>query len=276
MTFEECIDKFKEGYENKIACRTLKAYQKSVRDLVNHVDKPFLEVTRKDIRSWSDHLLGYMKSSSVGTKLCGIKLFYRYCLEERLINKNPAETVPYPAREDKLPYYLKPEQLTQLCKLLEGNKKERTIVEVLYATGVRIDELVNIEMDDINWSERSILVVGKQNKERIVLFTKTCAEHLKTYLEDREDGLPFLFLNSKKNGCIDVRTVQWKFEQYRGKLGFFISPHTLRHTFAAHLAYKGMPLAAIQDLLGHEVRKVTQQYARLYESARKDIYDEWM
>ncbi|MEH6938315.1 tyrosine-type recombinase/integrase [Bacillus sp. JJ664] len=99
---------------------------------------------------------------------------------------------------------------------------------------------------------------------------------LQAYLQMRKDKLTFVFLNSWKNGQVGKRTIQYDFNEYTKHLHFHITPHTLRHTFAAHLAIKGMPLECIQTLLGHNTPHQTQLYARLYAHVRKEIYDEWM
>ncbi|WP_413789613.1 tyrosine-type recombinase/integrase [Metabacillus rhizosphaerae] len=110
----------------------------------------------------------------------------------------------------------------------------------------------------------------------MVLFTRSCGEYLKKYLEERDDILPFVFINPSATGPACIRTIQDRFNRYKKDLGIHLSPHTLRHTFAAHLAIKGMPLAFIQDLLGHDSPHQKQLYARLYSHARKEMYDEWM
>jgi integrase len=143
---------------------------------------------------------------------------------------------------------------------------------MLYATGVRLRELTAIKIEDIVWSERSIFIPkGKGKKEQIVLFTRACDEILEEFLKDRSDDLPYLFVNKKKTGPACAITIQKKFERYRT-----FSAHRLRHTFAAHLAKKGMPLECIQVLLGHSTPQQSQRYSRLYDHARKEIYDQWM
>lgn len=135
--------------------------------------------------------------------------------------------------------------MAQLRTLTEGNLKRRTIVEVLYSTGIRIGELVSLKKEDIHWEERSIIILnGKRDKDRFIFFTKECQAYLETYLNCRTDTLPYLFLNSYKKGQIDKGSIQYWFISYREQLGFYLSAHTLRHTFAAHLAMKGMPLSS--------------------------------
>lgn len=277
-TLDECIKQFIDDYSFKLEKSTLKASETSIRQLVNFCDKPYYELSTRDIRSWLMHLKekGYMPGSIL-TKLLALRLFYRYCIEEVLMNYNPVETIPIPKREDKLPHYLTMHQLVQLRMLCDRSVKQRAVIEMFYATGVRIRELTSMKLEDISWSDRIIQIPnGKGKKERIVLFTKECAEHLNTYLKDRDDDLPYVFLNCLKNGPIHRRTIQKWFRIYREKLGIFMTPHTLRHTFAAHLAIKGMPIECIQVLLGHDNPHDTHLYARLHQQAQKQMYDVWM
>lgn len=143
---------------------------------------------------------------------------------------------------------------------------------------IKRNDLSEMKKEDIDWSERIILIPkGKRKKGRIVLFSLQCAEYLKVYLDSRTDNLPYVFLNVKlKNGPIHPGTVGQWFRRYSKSLGFKVMRHTLRHTYAAHCAQKGMPLEGLQVLFGHQEPDQTSYYARLYNHARKEIYDEYM
>lgn len=278
ITSNICLKKFVNDYSFRLDVKTVDLYQKAVGQLLAYCDKPFDEIRTKDIRNWLTYLdKEEYKPVTVKTKLAGVKLFYKYCLEEKLITHNPVLFIPFPEVEETLPHYLETEQLLRLRKHVEKCMQERAMIEVLYATGIRIGELVAIKIEDIDWSERLIHIPnGKRKKARIVLFTRACEEHLRVYLEDRSDKLPFVFVNTTRTGPACIRTIQKKFKTYSKALDFPITPHTLRHTFAAQLAIKGMPLESIQVLLGHDSPHQTQLYARLYNHARKLKYDEWM
>lgn len=278
LTSEECLKQFVNDFSNRLEKPTLKSYETSIRQLLTFCGKNYDEITKKYIRNWLMYLKeeGY-KPATIKNKIKALRLFYQYCLEEDIINCNPAESIPYPREEDKLPHYLTNEQLAQLRLICEGKLKQRAIIEVLYTTGVRISELINLKLEDVNWTERMIHIPkGKGKKERIVLFTKECAEHLKSYLQTRNEDVPFVFLNRNGTGSITCRNIQYWFTTYRKNLGIFMTPHTLRHTFAAHLAMKGMPLACLQVLLGHDKARLTHLYARLHGQAQKQMYDQWM
>ncbi|MDQ0154248.1 tyrosine-type recombinase/integrase [Robertmurraya andreesenii] len=279
MNSDVILNQFLLEYQFRIGKDTLTHYLINVRQLLHFTGKSIDSVTKSDILGW----LGYLKKKkykpwTVWGKLTSLKTFFKYCLEEGYIHKNPAETIPFPRIEEKLPYYLSLDQLGKVRELLQGRLEERAILEVLYATGVRISELCAMKKEDINWSERIIHIPkGKYKKGRIVLFTRNCEEHLKRYLDSRRDNQPYVFLSVVlKNRPIDKNTVGSRFRKYSKCLEFKFTPHTIRYTFTAHLAQKGMPLECIQTLLGHEEPQQTRYYARLYNHSRTELYDEYM
>lgn len=277
---EEHMRKFFEDYSMKLEQCTLKYIQFNVEELIAHSKKTLQDIHAKDIRNWMAHLhsKGYVQIT-LNTKFFRVKRFFQYCSEEGILIHNPFQFIPNPNPDynQKLPRYLEMEQLTQLRQLVAGQVLQRTVIEVLYSTGVRVSELCGMMIEDINWSERSIHIKkGKNKRERNVLFTKECTEYLNKYLQGRTDELPFLFLNRRENGPITRYTIGDWFKEYSKKLGIKVSAHILRHTFATHLAIKGMRLEYIQALLGHEEPRNTQIYTRLYEHAKKELYDEWM
>lgn len=259
---DECLQSFISEYSIRLGDRTLYNYQKSVEQMLVYFNKPVDEITSRDIRNWMQSLGLRNKQATVRKKLTGVRLFYRYCFEEEFITHNPVVSVHLPELEEYSTHYLLNDQLTELRKLVEGRLQERAVIEVLYTTGVRISEMAALKMEDIVWSERIMHVrKGKGKKDRIVLFTQSCEVHLKAYLKERHDDLPFVFLNVQKTGPIHTQFVGKNFRKYKKELGIHVSPHTLRHTFAAHLAMKGMPLVGIQALLGHARPEYTQRYA---------------
>jgi len=278
MNIKEILEKFEEDHQFRLSSKTLKAYLFAVNQLLTFTEEPFDKISKRDIRKWMKQLSenGY-KTNSIKNRLIALKTFYKYCSEEEFIKESPAETFPFPKTMETIPRYLTREQIIQLRKLVEGNVMERALIEVLYATGVRISELRAMKKADINWSDRSILIPeGKGKKGRIVLFNPTCEEYLKAYLYSRTDNLPYVFVNKRSDMPIYINGVNKRFRYYSKQLGFYLSPHMLRHTFAAHLAQKGMPQSSIQTLLGHDHLHTTEIYTRLYNHARKEMYDEWM
>lgn len=277
-TIEEYLKNFKEEYQNKQHPESIQHTQLAMKQLLTYCEKSIQDINTRDVRNWLNHLQtnGYAKAT-VRTKLYRIKPFFKYCLEEAIIQHNCLDSISIPEDKQKLPRYLEMEQMEKFKQLVSSQLRQRAVIEVLYSTGVRVGELCNMKKEDIHWSERMIHIQkGKGKKDRIVLFTKECEEYLKAYLNARHDELPFLFLNRYKNGPLGSGTIRFWFKTYRKELKINMSAHTLRHTFAAHLAIKGMPLVYIQTLLGHENPKDTQLYARLHDHAQKQKYDEWM
>lgn len=278
ILYSNDIELFRNELKFRYEPETLNLYQKAVEDLLMNCGKSVERVTAADIRVWLNELEKKGdKTSTRNTRLSGVITFFRFCLDEGIVQVDPTKTLSLAKVEDKLPQYLNREQMTRFRELVKDDFYYRAIMETLYATGVRIGELVDMRKEDINWSERSIHIPdGKLKKARIVLFTRDCEVTLRVYLNEREDNLPYVFLNTSWNGPLCKRTVQKQFTYYGKELGFRITPHSLRHTFAAQLAMKGMPLSGIQVLLGHAEAHHTQIYSRLYEHARKAIYDEFM
>ncbi|MCR8847767.1 tyrosine-type recombinase/integrase [Rossellomorea sp. SC111] len=265
---------FFNDYKTRFSPATIHSYTITLQQLFTFCNKSFDEVKATDIRSWLAAMEDEgLKQRTIHTKLAGVKSFYRYCIEENKVIKDPTLTIQSPQIDDSLPYYLSKRQLVLLQELTRGNLRDRAIVETLYATGVRISELLQIATEDVKWETRQIWIrKGKGNKERFVLFTHECTERIKLYHLNRGIKSEFLFSNSR-GGKLSRQFVQQRFREFSTTLGFKVSPHTLRHTFAAHLAEKNMPQLYIQELLGHVNINSTRMYTRLMETARKKQYD---
>ncbi|MEK4023658.1 site-specific tyrosine recombinase/integron integrase [Sporosarcina sp. FSL W7-1283] len=273
---QEILEAYFNDNHMKYSSETKRSYEIALRQFFTFIEKSYEEIKTTDIREWMIAMEEEgLKLNSIHLKLIAVKTFYRYCMEENKLKKDPTATVKTPKREDSLPYYLNKRQLILLQELTKENKRERAIIEVLYATGVRISELLNIKLSDVSWETRQIWIrKGKGNKERFVLFTHDCAVRLKAYLDERDIQSEYLICNYRGE-ALGREYVQRQFREYTKTLGFRISPHTLRHTFAAHLAEKDMPQSYIQELLGHVNINSTRIYTRLMEHARKKKYDQY-
>jgi len=267
---------FLNDHIGRFSSETVRGYTIALNQFFSFCEKNANEVKAKDIRDWlADMTEKGLKPRSIQLKLAALKSFYQYCVEENILIKNPTGRVRSPQKEDSLPYYLNKRQLAMLQDLTKDHPRERAIVETLYATGVRISELLNIKLEDMRWDTRQIWVTkGKGNKERFVLFTYHSAERLKTYLANRREKSEYLFA-SPRGGSLSRCFVELLFRQYSKQLGFRVTPHTLRHTFAAHLAEKGMDYSSIQELLGHANINSTRVYTRLMNHAQKKQYDQY-
>lgn len=267
---------FFSDQQARFSPETIRTYKIALKQFSSFCPKKYDEVQARDIRNWLATMTDTgLQPRSIHMKLSALKSFYQYLMEENHITKNPAKKVKTPKKEDSLPYYLNKRQIAELQELTKGDPRDRAIVEALYATGVRISELLNILLEDVKWNSHQIWIrKGKGNKERFVLFSYECAERLKTYLQQRDVESKYLFSN-KSGGPISRCLVELKFRKYTEDLGFRVTPHTLRHTFAAHLAEKGMDYSYIQELLGHSSINSTRIYTALMDSARKKQYDQY-
>ena len=240
------------------------------------------------------HARGNSKASA-GRKLAAVRTFARYLRREGAIDQDPAALVGTPRREQKIPAHLEMDEMVKLLEMPDQSsalgRRDRAILELFYASGLRLSELVALDLEDVNLSGRVVRVLGKGRKERIVPFNRLAAESLRAWLRDRE-GLEArapavaggrgarrvrhpLFLNYR-GGRLSTRSVDRLVRRYVAACStrFGISPHAIRHSFATHLLERGADLRAIQELLGHARLSTTQRYthvnaAQLLESYRK-------
>ncbi|MEH7356680.1 site-specific tyrosine recombinase/integron integrase [Neobacillus drentensis] len=270
----EVQQSFFNDQQARFSPETIRGYKIALSQFFSFCPKKVNEVKAEDVRYWLAMMTEKgLKPRSVQMKLSALKSFYQYLMEENILEKSPTLKVRTPQKEDSLPYYLDKRQLVLLQELTKDNPRERALVETLYATGVRISELLNIKLEDVKWESRQIWIrKGKGNKERYVLFSHDCAERLKAYLNLRDINSTYLFSNHR-GGPLSRDLVELLFRQYTETLGFRVTPHTMRHTFAAHLAEKGMDFSYIKELLGHANINSTRIYTRLMNHARKKQYD---
>jgi len=275
---QDIVKQFLNDNDMRLTESTRKGYGHALREFFATCSVGYDEVKAKDIRGWMAKLdERHLKLGTIQTIIVAVKSFYRYCMEENLILKNPCVNIRSPKRNDWLPVYLDKEAFTKLREISKNELRERAMIETLYATGVRISELLNIRLEDIEWGTRKIWIhKGKGNKERFVLYTGDCEAWMKEYLAKRKLESPYLFIN-RWGRPLNRNRVSVLFQKYSQTLNLEIkiTPHTLRHTFAAHLAEKGMPQSYIQELLGHVDINTTEIYSRLNVLARKKQYDQY-
>lgn len=221
-------------------------------------------------------------NSSIDRKLSSLRGFYKYLVSNGVVNNNFFLLVNGLKKEKKLPRYFEYNELEELFRVpnirTPLGQRDRVILELLYATGIRVGELINIRLNDINFSERQIIILGKGNKERIVTFGDYCDEELRIYLDDgykklNINSLEYIFLNN--NGeQITERGIRYILDKLIKKTSINkrISPHMLRHSFATHLLNEGCDLLTVQKLLGHESISATQVYTHVSIDRLKDVY----
>ena len=228
------------------------------------------------------------KKSSIARKLAALRTFFQFLVREGVIESNPAKLVATPRKEKKLPVHLSVEDAVRFIETPDSEtdfgKRDRAILELLYATGVRVSELVQLNLRDIDFNNKLLRVFGKRRKERIVPFGDPAAKALRDYLSVREkflmnaaatrrDAQP-LILNYQGTR-MTTRSVGRLVEKYiRLCAGMHeISPHALRHSFATHLLDSGADLRDIQALLGHARLSTTQVYTHVSMEKLIEVYD---
>ncbi len=228
--------------------------------------------------------------TSVARKVSALRTFTRYLRREGFIETDPAVLAVAPKREQKVPAHLSVDEMSQLLETPDTSaplgRRDRAILELFYASGIRLSELVALDLEDVDLSGRMVRVMGKGRKERIVPFNKSTENSLRTWYADRsvltrseaqrrrtsDAGAP-LFVNAR-GGRLTGRSVQRLVARYVASCStrFGISPHALRHSFATHLLQAGADLRAIQELLGHVRLSTTQRYTHVNVAQLLDVY----
>ena len=242
------------------------------------------QVERQVLRDYLAHLVkrGIVKAS-IARKLSAIRSFYRYLVREKLIAANPIERISSPKLDKRLPAFLTLDEVKRLLGAPDLSTpqgwRDRALLELLYASGLRVSELVSLELGQINLDTNEIRVWGKGSKERVVLMGEPAAEALRNYLEQ---GRPRMLTAKKSNALflnrygqrLPERRVQLILEKYAGLAGLNkrVHPHMLRHTFATHLLDGGADLRVVQELLGHARLSSTQIYTHVTKAQAKKVY----
>lgn len=222
--------------------------------------------------------------SSIARKLASIRTFFRFLTREGLLEGNPARLVSTPRLDKKIPARLEQNEVGRLLECPDPKtalgRRDRAMLELLYATGLRVGELVALDLSALDLQNMLVRVFGKGGKERIVPFGELAHEALRIHLRDRRQlvcagpGTDALFLNAR-GGRLTARSVRRLLERYLrdAALRSSLSPHSLRHAFATHLLERGCDLRAIQELLGHQSLSTTQKYTNLSTQRLLDVYE---
>jgi tyrosine recombinase XerC len=298
------------------SAHTVRAYESDLTQFVAFVaarvdrrrsDLPATDFTHLHIRAFLGdlHKRGNSRSSAA-RKLAAIRTFGRYLRREGAIEGDPAALVGTPKREQRLPAHLAEAEMSRLLEMPDAatplGRRDRAIMELFYASGLRLSELVGLGLEDVNLSSRVVRVLGKGGKERIVPFNRTTEAALRDWMRDREEivvavrdsrlavrasrfavrkvaavksrrSTEPLFLNYR-GGRLSTRSVDRLVRKYVAACSarFGISPHALRHSFATHLLERGADLRVIQELLGHARLSTTQRYTHVNSAQLLDAY----
>ncbi|MCM8779680.1 MAG: tyrosine recombinase XerC [Candidatus Omnitrophica bacterium] len=219
-----------------------------------------------------------MRSKTVSRKLSCLRSFFRFLCREGYLKNNPVLTLMSPKREKHLPIFLSEEEIARLIEApVEDDElglRDRAIFETLYSTGMRVSELVNLDIANIDFISGVVKVMGKGKKERLIPIGDKAIDAIRRYLDKRSRQVDALFLN-KNHKRITDRGVRDILSRYIKNLSLKkgISPHKFRHSFATHLLNRGADLRSVQELLGHANISTTQIYTHLTTERLKNVYD---
>jgi tyrosine recombinase XerC len=274
-------------HERNASIHTLSSYKHDLGQLAAFLEARGLALSRVD----NVHIRGFMaelherklKRSSIARKLAAVRSFFQFCVKKGWLAENPARIVATPKQDKLVPSFLSEEEMAGFLETPRSGRpldlRDRAILELLYATGIRVSELVGIDQEDVNFKERLIRIRGKGKKERLVPFGRIAGERTTAYLRVRptflkaEVGEKALFLNYQ-GSRLTARSVERIVDKYiqLAAVRRKISPHSLRHSFASHLLSRGADLRVIQELLGHESLATTQKYTHLNLGRLMDVY----
>jgi integrase/recombinase XerC len=295
---EKLIEQFLEHlrYERNVSAHTLRNYSSDLEQFTHFLapDRKtklpdVSEIDHLTIREWMASLHSdQKKKSSIARKLAALRTFFQFLVREGMLELNPAKLVSTPKLEKKLPNHLSIEEAIRFIETpdveTDLGKRDRAMLELMYATGVRVAELTTLNVGDVDFQNQLIRVTGKRRKQRIVPFGDPAGEAIRNYLGVREQFLfhapvskrdeAALFLNYQGTR-ITTRSVGRMVEKYiRICAGMHnISPHALRHSFATHLLDSGADLRDIQELLGHARLSTTQIYTHVSMEKLIEVYD---
>ena len=265
-------------FERNLSKHTISAYESDLYQFLNWSIKnhgvSYKTIKKVHLNNFIKYLSSLnLKSSTINRKISSLKAFFLFLVKKKIIIQNPLTDQVLPKMEASLPKSISEQEVDQLLNSPDLSSftglRDKAMLELLYATGIRISELVNIEFPDIDMDRMVIKVFGKGSKERLVPFNETAHSSLVFYLQERQKNKKFsaikkFFVNGRDAGI--TRQGLWhriKFYLKKIDLSYDVSPHTLRHAFATHLLNRGADLRSVQILLGHSDLSTTQIYTHI-------------
>ena len=268
--------------EKGLSQNTVQAYETDILSFLNWLTKTpninYLNLKEDNINKYIAYLFkSKLKSSSVNRKISSLKSLYLYLIKKNILKNSPISEVITPKKEKYLPSSMSEDEVDRLLKSPDTSnkieKRDKAMIEMLYATGMRISELVNLKLTDVDLQRCVAKVFGKGKKERLIPFGEAALEALTDYISDRDKSASKeIFLSNR--GKKLSRVAFWqriKIYLIRENLKNSISPHTLRHAFATHLLNRGADLRSVQLLLGHSDLSTTQIYTHIAKQRLSEV-----
>lgn len=282
----DLIEKFLDylKYEKHFSDFTVLNYKKDLEKFEKFLKSKNITTQNIDvniIRNYLVFLHKKLSKRSICRHISTLRTFFNYLGRKKYIKNNPMTLIQNPKNDKVLPKFLYNEELETLLNVPDMNEfegiRDKLIIEMFYSTGIRVSELSNLKMKDIDFSNQKILILGKGNKERIVLYGKKCQDLLNLYLNKSRPHLldgdsPYLFVG-KRIDRLNENAIRLILKKILKKSGIEIklSPHVIRHTFATDLLNNGADLRTVQELLGHENLKTTEVYTHITNERLKEV-----
>ena len=263
-------------YERGFYDYTIKSYRIDLKEFYDFAKEENIDIdlVRKYLRELYEKKYS---NRSISRKVSSLKSYFKYLESEGIIKDNFMRLISNPKIEKTLPNYLNYEDLEKLLDFPDKNNKyglrDALILEMLYSSGIRVSELSNMKVKDIDFNEKKILILGKGNKERYVYFGSKCMNLLNKYLELDHRDSPYLLIG-KRTEKLNEREIRSIVTETAKKAGIsvHVTPHTLRHTYATHMLNDGADLKSVGDLLGHESLSTTQIYTHVSNERLRQVY----
>ena len=273
--------------EKKLSKNTKEAYLNDLEEFCTYIKNPNIKsINTDDIRDYINHLAEEkQKDKTIARKIVSIKTFFEYLIKNNIIDNNPSEKISSPKLKKSIPKVLNINEINKLLEYKPTNNKEyrnKAMMELMYASGLRVSELVDLELNNIDFNNNYVRIFGKGKKERIVPINDIACKYLNEYINVYRASLlrgyitHKVFISSYGKGI--TRQAFFKIlKQIAKKQGIEkdFSPHTLRHSFATHLIEYGADLRSLSEMLGHENIKTTQIYTHLSNNKIKDDYEKY-
>ncbi len=262
---------------------TIINYQTDIEEFLNYTDNK-IDINKETINNYLKQLYDNgVSKSTISRHLSSLRSFYNYLVKKEIVKTNYFDRIKNPKKEASLPKYVKEEDIDKMFDIPNTRtwigKRNLLIIRMLYATGIRVSELVNIKLNDLDINERTIRILGKGSKERIVVFGINTKEALEDYLDNGRDIVnyhdsEYLYLNKDGNRLSD-RYVRKIIDDIiiKASIEMHVHPHMLRHTFATGMLNNGADLVSVRDLLGHESLNTTSIYTHVSDDKIREIYN---
>lgn len=284
---EKYIDEFIDylRFEKKYSENTISSYKRDLNKTNTYIKKDFAKLNKKDIQNYIQKISKSENASSVSRSISTLKSFYKFLELNKYTSLNPLTTITNPKTVKKLPKILSEEEIEKLLDInlkTDFDYRNKAMLELMYSSGLRVSELINLNVNDIDLSNASVRIFGKGSKERIIPLNDYAIDALNNYILNHRRSLfkhgesNYLFLNNHGNkmtrqGFFKILEKIAKEKGIKSEL----SPHTLRHSFATHLLKHGADLRSIQELLGHSDISTTQIYTHITSERLQKNYEEF-